>query len=96
MAAILMTLRDSSRAGFMAAYARLLQLAMCGETSIQKMAQYYLVVYQQSKYKSKQTQNLITTNCEDMLRDVFCVDEGTGVKLIPFSFTAISPSKRRA
>ena len=80
----------------MAAYARLLQLAMCGETSIQKMAQYYLVVYQQSKYKSKQTQNLITTNCEDMLRDVFCVDEGTGVKLIPFSFTAISPSKRRA
>ena len=47
-----------------------------------KMAQYNLVVYQQSKYKSKQTQNLITTNCEDMLRDVFCADEGRGVKVL--------------
>ena len=58
----------------MTAYARLLQLAICGETSIQKMAQYYLIVYQQSKYKSKQTQTLLTSNCEDMLRDVFSVD----------------------
>ena len=52
MATILMTLRDHSRAGFLASYARLLQLALCGESLVQKLAQYYLVVYQQVHFGS--------------------------------------------
>jgi len=71
----LVTLRDNSRVGFMVAYARLVQLALAAETPLALKAQYCLVAYQNPKYKSKMTQQFITANCEDLLRDVFCVGE---------------------